>query len=326
MIPHPPAETPIRSASDPDALAEAAHILDQGGCVATPTETVYGLACDATNPDAVAGVYAAKGRPSFNPLIAHVDGLERARTLVHLPDTGLALARAFWPGPLTLVADQRPQSIISDLAAAGLNSLAVRWPNSPALTQLVSMLDRPLAAPSANASGAVSPTRAEHVKESLHGRIHMILDGGPCGVGVESSIVSLLTPDHPTLLRPGGVDRAALEAVCGRLDRPLTQTASAPTAPGQLSSHYAPRARVRLNANMPARDEAFLAFGPPPKSEYIEFFNLSDKKDLAEAAANLFTGLRWLDSVSTKIAVAAIPETGLGEAINDRLRRAAADR
>jgi L-threonylcarbamoyladenylate synthase len=324
--PIPPSDTPILSATDPAALEEAARLLKAGGCVALPTETVYGLACDATNADAVAGVYEAKGRPSFNPLICHVDTVERARALIDLDETGEQLADAFWPGPLTLVASKRAPSPVSDLAAAGLDSLAVRLPRSEALRALVSRLDAPLAAPSANASGTISPTTAQHVKDSLNGRIHLILDGGACPVGVESTIVSLLEPGRPTLLRPGGVAREQLETVCGALGRAGAANQAAPTAPGQLTSHYAPNASVRLNATAPLAGESYLGFGAQPESDDIVFFNLSPKGDLVEAATNLFTGLRWLDSASDRIAVAPIPETGLGEAINDRLRRAAAER
>ena len=321
-----PFDTPILSAADPAALEEAARILKAGGCVAVPTETVYGLACDATNAEAVAGVYEAKGRPSFNPLICHVDTVERARTLIVLDETGEQLAHAFWPGPLTLVARKQADSPVSDLAAAGLDSLAVRLPKSDALRTLVSRLGVPLAAPSANASGTISPTTAQHVKDSLNGRIHLILDGGACPVGVESTIVSLLEPGQPAILRPGGVSREALEPVCGALGRSDEANQTAPTAPGQLTSHYAPNARVRLNATSPQAGESYLGFGAPPKGDDFVFFDLSQSGDLVEAAANLFTGLRWLDSVSDRIAVAPIPETGLGEAINDRLRRAAAER
>lgn len=326
MIPAPPNNTPTRSAQDPEALDFAAELLRARGCVAVPTETVYGLACDARNPEAVAGVYAAKGRPSFNPLIAHVDGLERARSLVDLPPAGQKLTEAFWPGPLTLVAPKQPDAPISDLASAGLDTLAVRFPRSDALTGLIARIDAPLAAPSANASGQISPTTAEHVKDSLNGRIHLILDNGPCPVGVESTIVSVASSGPVRLLRPGGIAREEIEAVIGALAAtdPVDQTA--PQAPGQLTSHYAPKARVRLNADQPKAGESYLAFGTQPKGECVGIFNLSPSRDLVEAAAKLFTGLRVLDSQSDAIAVAPVPNTGLGEAINDRLQRAAADR
>ncbi|MEQ8404123.1 MAG: L-threonylcarbamoyladenylate synthase [Oceanicaulis sp.] len=319
MRPLPPHDTPIRPAGDPAAIDEAAATLAAGGCVALPTETVYGLAADATHGEAVAGIYDAKGRPRFNPLIAHCDSRERAAALVRLGETGTALARAFWPGPLTLVAPRRSGAPVSDLAAAGLETLAVRVPRSPALAALVARLDRPLAAPSANASGQVSPTTAGHVKDSLNGRIHLILDGGACPVGVESAIVDV-SVSPPRLLRPGGIARETLEAVCG----PLAAPGDAVAAPGMLSSHYAPRAAIRLDATEAERGEAYLAFGAHPEMEAVEIFNLSSVSDLAEAAANLFSGLRMLDARAERIAVAPIPRTGLGEAINDRLMRAAA--
>ena len=321
----PPHDTPILDAADPAALDQAAEILVAGGCVAVPTETVYGLAADAGCGEAVAGIYEAKGRPRFNPLIAHVDTIDRAEALLDLPDAALILARAVWPGPLTLVARRRAAAPVSELAAAGLDTLAVRLPASPALTGLVARLDRPLAAPSANASGQVSPTTAAHVKEGLNGRIHLILDGGPCPVGVESTIVSFADPDRPALLRPGGLARETIEAHIGELSAPRVDP-NAPQAPGQLSSHYAPRAALRLNAKSVREGEAYLGFGAHPELEVYDFFNLSPSSDLAEAAANLFAGLRALDRAAKRIAVAPIPDHGLGEAINDRLRRAAADR
>ena len=325
MRPSPPADTPIRPADDPAALDQAAAILAAGGCVAAPTETVYGLACDASNGEAVAGVYAAKGRPRFNPLIAHVDGIERAETMVQTPPVARALADACWPGPLTLVAKLRDRAPVSDLARAGLSTLAVRHPASPALTALIERLDRPLAAPSANRSGAVSPTTAHHVKDSLNGRIDLILDGGPCRVGMESTIISVVEPYAPALLRPGGLARRDIEAITGPLTAPPART-DTPDAPGQLSSHYAPSAAVRLNADRAEPGEALLAFGPIRGEAPQHVFQLSEAGDLTEAAARLFEGLRTLDSVAAKIAVAPVPETGLGEAINDRLRRAAAAR
>ncbi|MFP4518968.1 MAG: L-threonylcarbamoyladenylate synthase [Oceanicaulis sp.] len=315
----PPSDTPIRPAGDPAALDEAAAILAAGGCVAVPTETVYGLAADASSGAAVAGIYEAKGRPRFNPLIAHCDTAERAARLVDLGPVGARLAEAFWPGPLTLVGPQRAGSAVSDLTAAGLATLAVRVPRSPALAALIARLDRPLAAPSANASGQVSPTTAAHVKDSLNGRIHLILDAGPCAVGVESAIVDVAhTP--PRLLRPGGLAREVLEPVCG----PLQAPGGGVTAPGMLTTHYAPQAALRLDATDVRPGEAYLAFGPHPLVEAIEIFNLSPSQSLAEAAANLFSGLRTLDARAEKIAAAPIPRQGLGEAINDRLARAAA--
>jgi L-threonylcarbamoyladenylate synthase len=323
MRPPLPDETPILPADDPAALDRAADLLARGGCVALPTETVYGLAADASSGEAVAGIYEAKGRPRFNPLIAHVDTLERAQALVELPELALRLAEAFWPGPLTLVARRRHGAPVSDLAAAGLETLAVRLPASRALQALVDRLDRPLAAPSANPSGQVSPTRADHVKASLNGRIHMILDGGPCPVGVESTIVSFIDPHRPALLRPGGLARSTLEAITGPLATPRTY-ADHPSAPGQLASHYAPQAELRLNATSIRAGESYLGFGAHSPVEAFEYVNLSASGDLAEAAANLFAALRMLDTPGARIAVAPIPAEGLGEAINDRLRRAAA--
>ncbi|MCC5996110.1 MAG: threonylcarbamoyl-AMP synthase [Oceanicaulis sp.] len=316
--------TDILPANDPAALDEAARVLARGGLVAVPTETVYGLAADATQGEAVARIYEAKSRPRFNPLIVHVDSLERAGRLIELSGTGQALARAFWPGPLTLVAPMRADAGIASLVTAGLDTLAVRWPDAPALTGLVSRLGRPLAAPSANLSGTVSPTEAAHVLESLGGRIELILDGGPCRIGVESTIICLES-GAPALLRPGGIPREALEAICGPLATPAGDPGR-PTAPGQLSSHYAPKAPVRLNAIRPRGSEGYLAFGKPPEGVGYDVINLSERSDLAEAASKLFAALRSLDSRCPAIAVAPIPDEGLGEAINDRLRRAAADR
>lgn len=317
----PPADTPILNADDPTALDAAAAILGDGGCVALPTETVYGLAADATNGQAVARVYEAKGRPRFNPLIAHVDTLERAHSLIDLPPAAVRLVEAFWPGPLTIVARRRPDAPVSALAAAGLDTLAVRLPASNALHALVRRLDRPLAAPSANPSGAVSPTRADHVKAGLNGRIDLILDGGPCPVGVESTIISFIDPEHATLLRPGGLARADIETITGPLIA-HTPDAEHPSAPGQLASHYAPKAAVRMNATSVNPEESYLAFGRHADVASAHYFNLSPAGDLAEAASNLFVGLRTLDEASASIAVAPIPDEGLGEAINDRLRRA----
>ena len=325
MRPATPLNTAVMNAADPAALDQAVDILAAGGCIAAPTETVYGLAADAGSDAAVAGIYAAKGRPKFNPLIAHVDTLERARALIDLPDAALRLAEALWPGPLTLVAARKRGAPVSALAAAGLDTLAVRLPASPTLRSLVARLDRPLAAPSANRSGEISPTTADHVKAGLNGRIDLILDGGPCAVGVESTIVSFIDPQNPEILRAGGLERSLIEAHAGPLSASPSKCSKLhrPHAPGQLSTHYAPKAKLRLNASEPAAGEAFLAFGPFNPKEAYDFINLSDRADLVEAAANLFSSLHALDAIAERIAVAPIPDHGLGEAINDRLRRAA---
>jgi len=311
------------------AVARAARLLRAGRLVAFPTETVYGLGADATDDDAVAAIFAAKGRPRFNPLIAHVPGLAAARRLAHFDAAALSLARAFWPGPLTLVLPRREDCPVSWLASAGLPSIAIRVPAHPVALELLRATGRPVVAPSANRSGRVSPTRADHVARDLGGRVALILDGGPCGVGVESTVVDP-SGGAPTLLRPGGLPKAAIEAVlCRRLRRarPVTGTV-ARLSPGQVESHYAPRAALRLGARAPRADEAFLAFGNPPPAGFAgRWLDLSPRRDLAEAAANLFAMLRELDRRGTgRIAVAPVPRTGLGLAINDRLVRAAAPR
>ncbi|MBU6372099.1 MAG: threonylcarbamoyl-AMP synthase [Alphaproteobacteria bacterium] len=307
-------------AADAAGIARAAAAIRDGALVGLPTETVYGLAADATNGEAVARVYAAKGRPQFNPLIAHVPDLDAALALADLPAAGRALATAFWPGPLTLVAPRRADAPVSSLATAGLDTIAVRAPAHPVAQAVLRAVGRPLAAPSANRSGHVSPTRAAHVEADLGGAVALTLEGGACAVGVESTIVGLFG-DGPVLLRPGGVPRAAIEAVIGPLAMP---TGAAIVAPGMLASHYAPRARVRLDAAAPAPGETYLGFGPgaPPGAA-----NLSPRGDLVEAAARLFDLLRALDAEGAAvIAVAPIPAEGLGEAIRDRLARAAAPR
>ena len=326
MSPPDPVRTETRPADDASAVAAAATILRAGGCVAVPTETVYGLACDASNGQAVAGVYAAKGRPRFNPLIAHVDGLERAERVAVPDDRARALADALWPGPLTLVLPRRADGPVSDLAAAGLDTIAVRAPDSQAMRALIAAVGAPLAAPSANPSGAVSPTTADHVADGLSGRIALILDGGPCRVGLESTIVSLAEPGRAVLLRPGGTAREAIEAVIGPLEDPDTSHDAAPHSPGRLKSHYAPKAALRLNAAAPEPGEAFLAFGAETIHTNYPKINLSPSGSLTEAAANLFAALRTLDSQADRIAAAPIPDEGLGAAINDRLTRAAAPR
>ena len=300
-----------------DILDRAADILRIGGLVAMPTETVYGLACDAANPDAVAGLYEAKGRPRFNPLIAHVASQAMAeREAVFTPLARKATER-FWPGPLTIVLPVAPTASVCDLARAGLDTVALRRPVHPVAQALLDAFGGPLVAPSANKSGHVSPTTPEHVRTDLANRIAMILDGGPCAIGIESTIVDF-TGDTPVLLRAGALETAQLEECLGvTLARPGDDTGI--TAPGQLKSHYAPRATLRLNAATPMSGEGYLGFGDHCPREG----NLSPTGDLAEAAANLFAMLRALDDRYERIAVAPIPHTGLGEAINDRLERAA---
>ncbi len=310
-----------------DRLAEAARLIRDGQLVAFPTETVYGLGGDATNERAVARIFEAKGRPSFNPLITHVPGAAEARALVQWNDLAERLARRFWPGALTLVLPRAPGSPIALLVTAGLDSVAIRAPDHPLAQALLRAAGRPIAAPSANRSGAVSPTRAEHVAESLGDRVPLILDGGACPVGVESTVLDLTT-EPPTLLRPGGVTREDIEAEIGpvALSAALPAGGSARKSPGQLESHYAPSCPVRLQATAVTPGEALLAFGPHPVAGATRSLNLSPSGDLAEAAANLFAHLRALDRPGVSaIAVMPIPETGLGLAINDRLRRAAAD-
>lgn len=300
-------------------IARAAELLRAGKLVSFPTETVYGLGADARQGKAVAAIYEAKGRPSFNPLIAHVHSAEAAQRYVQWNETAELLAQAFWPGPLTLVLPLRAGHGISPLVTAGLETLGVRVPAHPAGQALLQALDGPVAAPSANPSGKISPTTAAHVQAGLDGRIAAILDNGACGVGLESTIIGLAGPE-PLLLRPGGLAAEEIEAVLG--DKLVIRDVHDPlTAPGQLLSHYAPGAPVRLNAAAPAEGELYLGFGPGDCD-----LNLSERADLAEAAANLFGHLHRLDALGKPIAVAPVPQHGLGEAINDRLRRAAAPR
>ena len=310
-------------AADDAGIADTARCLAAGGLAAFPTETVYGLGADAGNGEAVARLYAAKGRPAFNPLIAHVADLAAARRIGVFDAAAEKLAAAFWPGPLTLVLPKQPGCGVSDLALAGLDSVAIRVPAHPVAHAVLMAVGRTILAPSANRSGHVSPTTATHVTADLTGRIDLVLDGGPCAVGVESTIVSCL--GEPSLLRPGGLAREAIEDVLGR---PLTSVdvpdTDAPLAPGMLSSHYAPKAALRLNADAPRAGEALLAFGNAPAHEGPTL-NLSPRGDLVEAAAKLFSHLRALDASGARhIAVMTIPHEGLGEAINDRLARAAA--
>jgi L-threonylcarbamoyladenylate synthase len=315
--------------ADGASTETAAAALRHGGLVAFATETVYGLGADAGNGEAIARLYAAKGRPAFNPLIAHVADLDAARRIAEFTADAEKLAKAFWPGPLTLVLPKRPGGAVADLALAGLDTVAVRVPAHPVALALLKAFGGPVVAPSANRSGHVSPTDAAHVMADLRGSIDLVIDGGPCEVGVESTIVSLV--GEPTLLRPGGLSRDDIERVLGRpLAAPATpNTTSQATeiiAPGMLASHYAPRARLRLGAKAPRDGEALLAFGPAPDFSGTTF-NLSPRGDLIEAAANLFSHLRALDNSGARsIAVMSVPHEGLGEAINDRLRRAAAPR
>lgn len=309
------------------AISEAAQILRSGGLVAFPTETVYGLGADATDGEAIARLYAAKGRPSFNPLIAHVADAEVARRVAQFNADADLLARAFWPGPLTLVLPKAPGCPIADLATAGLDTVAVRVPNHPVAHDLLAAFGKPIVAPSANRSGHISPTTAQHVLEDLAGHIDVVLDGGSTEVGLESTIVALLGGE-PLLLRPGGVTRADIHDVIGRSITEASSWRDAPLAPGMLPSHYAPKAQLRLNATTFGPDEALLAFGPVPAAatKPLYVLNLSPRGNLIEAAANLFSHLRALDRSAKKIAVMPIPHEGLGEAINDRLARAAAPR
>lgn len=313
----------------PAEAGEAGRLLAAGRLVAFPTETVYGLGADATDAHAVAALYAAKGRPSFNPLISHVADAGAARRLGRFDATAQRLAEAFWPGPLTLVLPATEACPVSDLTRAGLPTLALRVPADPLARAVIAAAGRPIAAPSANRSGRISPTTADHVFADLDGRIDAILDGGPTPVGVESTIVACID-GSVRMLRPGGLPRAAIEAVLGRrLDGDVADAAQ-PLAPGRLASHYAPDARVRLDAHTVSPGEALLAFGPTLPNgagRAVAIENLSASGDVQEAAARLFGALRRLDaSGAATIAVAPIPSEGLGEAIRDRLKRAAAPR
>ena len=316
---------PVRIVPATDAaIDEAAALLRAGQLVAFPTETVYGLGGDATDDRAVAAIFAAKGRPIFNPLISHLPDVARARELALFTPLAEKLAAAFWPGPLTMVLKRRPDCPVSHLACAGLDTIALRVPAHPVAHRLLEAVGRPVVAPSANPSGRVSPTSAAHVAEGLAGRLALVLDGGPCAIGLESTVVDA-TGDQPVLLRPGGVTLEALERVAGPVITPESDPDS-PTSPGQLASHYAPALPVRLNAVDVRPGEALLAFGPALPGAAVTL-NLSETGDLEEAAANLFALLRALDQPGLAgIAVMPVPETGLGRAINDRLRRAAAPR
>ena len=312
-------------APDQDGLTQAADILRAGGLVAFPTETVYGLGADARNGTAVAKVYAAKGRPSFNPLIVHTADLDSAKRYAVFNDTALMLAAAFWPGPMSMVLPVNPAGGLSDLVTAGLDTVAVRVPADPTGHALLAAFDGPIAAPSANLSGSVSPTTAAHVLQGLTGRIDAVVAGGPCSVGLESTILAV-DDTGVALLRAGGVAVEDIEAVLKfKVARP--EDPQTPKSPGQLKSHYAPKAAMRLNATEVTADEVLLGFGDVTQAS----LNLSPKADLTEAAANLFAFMRRIDEMAagkgkSGIAVSPIPSEGLGLAINDRLSRAAAPR
>lgn len=312
----------LRLNADAAGIARAAALLREGALVAFPTETVYGLGGAAVLDAAVAGIYAAKGRPGHNPLIVHAADLAAAEALAVFDEDARALARAFWPGPLTLVLPLRPEAGLSPRITAGHSTVAIRVPAHPLAQALLRAAGLPVAAPSANPSGKISPTTADHVLEGLSGRIAAVLDGGPCTVGVESTILAPGNP--PRLLRPGGVPAEDLARVLGETpQRP--DDAARPEAPGQLASHYAPEAAVRLNASEPRPGEVWVGFGPCPGAA----LNLSETGDLGQAAARLFDTLRRADRLAGpggRIAIAPVPMAGLGLAINDRLSRAAAPR
>jgi L-threonylcarbamoyladenylate synthase len=321
--------------ADQAAVAAAARCLAEGGLLAFPTETVYGLGADACNGEAVARLYEAKGRPAFNPLICHVPDITAATRLGRFDADAARLAQALWPGPLTLVVPKRPDCGVAELATAGLPTIALRVPDHPVALAILARFGKPVVAPSANRSGHISPTTAAHVLADLRGRIDLIVDGGPTPVGLESTIVACL--DGPVLLRPGGLPRGDIERTLGHTLPEASPEAAipvedgiAPMAPGQLASHYAPHAALRLEAASVQAGEALLAFGPelpPGAAGAAQVLNLSARGDLIEAAANLFSHLRALDAPDVRmIAVMPVPHQGLGEAINDRLRRGQAPR
>jgi L-threonylcarbamoyladenylate synthase len=318
----------ILDAAAPDAISRAVAALRAGQLVAMPTETVYGLAADAGNAKAVGGIFLAKGRPRFNPLIIHVASVALARQIGVFTPEAERLAGAFWPGPLTLVLPMQPDAPIADLALAGLPTVAIRVPAHPVARALLIAFAGPLAAPSANRSGHVSATTAAHVAADLGDAVALILDSGAAPIGLESTIIGF-DGDRPILLRSGGVNRNAMEAVLGASLTAPTIDPTAPRAPGMLASHYAPSAALRLNATSVAPGEALLVFGrtmPMNADKAVAIINLSESGNLAEAAAGFFAALRMLDGKAKVIAVTPIPNEGLGEAINDRLRRAAAPR
>lgn len=312
-----------RVLSPENGIAEAASILRAGGLVSFPTETVYGLGADARDDPAVARIFEAKGRPRFNPLIVHVASLTAATEYADISGAAQDFAQAFWPGSLTLVVPKRQDAGLSDLVTAGLSSVAIRVPEHAIAGDLLAAFGGPVAAPSANRSGQVSPTAANHVLEGLNGRIDAVIDGGRCSVGLESTILGF-EDDVPVLLRPGGVPLEILQQASGTEIR-TRDGSKGITAPGQMSSHYAPKSIMRLNVETPEVNELWLGFGPGCETAEM---TLSASGDLVEAAANLFSALRDMDKLANgrRIAVASVPETGIGLAINDRLRRAAAPR
>ncbi|MDE2184923.1 MAG: threonylcarbamoyl-AMP synthase [Alphaproteobacteria bacterium] len=309
--------------ANPAAIAAAGAAIRAGRLVAFPTETVYGLGADATNGTAVAAIFAAKGRPRFNPLIVHVKDVAQATEYALFSQQAEKLARAFWSGALTLVLPRRPNCRLSQLVSAGLDTVALRAPTHPVAIRLIAEAGVPLAAPSANLSGRVSPTSARHVAEDLDGEVDFILDGGTTPLGLESTVIGF-EDDKPVLLRPGALSREAVERVAGPLGTPRQGVVN---SPGRLATHYAPRANLRLNATSVVPGESLLAFGEDVPAGTHRTLNLSPRGNLAEAAANLFAMLRELDATGAQaIAVMPIPADGLGEAINDRLMRAAAPR
>jgi L-threonylcarbamoyladenylate synthase len=321
-MPETTADPRCRSAT-PAAIAVAAEILRDGGLVAFPTETVYGLGADATNDRAVARLFEAKGRPRFNPLIVHVASTEGAVAIARFTPIAKRLALRFWPGPLTLVLPRQRECAVSALASAGLDTVAIRVPNHPTALRLLETVERPIAAPSANRSGHLSPTTAAHVLRSLGDRVDLVLDAGRCRIGLESTVLDI-SGATPALLRPGAVARDEIEEETGPLAEPHGDH-EALRSPGRLARHYAPDRPIRLNAHDVAADEALIAFGPTYPAGARLTLNLSPTGDLTEAAANLFSMLHQADASDVRgIAVTEIPDAGLGSAINDRLRRAEA--
>ena len=317
-------ERPTRIvAADEDGIEQGGKLLREGRLIAFPTETVYGLGANALDEDAVAAIFAAKERPRFNPLIVHVRDFEAARELVQFNGTATALAEAFWPGGLTLVLPRREPCPLALLVSGGLSTAAIRAPAHPIARSLVEAAGVPIAAPSANRAGRISPTSAADAADELQGRVDLILDGGPCPLGIESTVIGF-DGENPILLRPGAIPRDDIEDLIGRL---LDPDGAVVQASGMMASHYAPRARLRLNAKMVEAGEALLAFGSEPLAGARIVRNLSASGNLREAAANLFSMLRLLDKTGAEtIAVMPIPVSGLGEAINDRLARASAPR